>query len=264
MAERLAMKKAFILFVLVALVSVSLLGCRPTVSELEDRISELETALAEKEGEYEKLLAAYEAETGKAYEEESSDMDALLFDEDEVVENFNITKYSYQYSSYDKTVFAECFEIENTSTFNITISGEFHFFDEAGALVSVRTTRHEAIGPNQKTVLSYHQENPYSTCELKLSATLDKEHTSVASDFSYEVTEATDKLIVSLTNNGKYTAESVSALILYLNNGQVVGQSSLGYFDADHEFKPGKTIMREYPPAGVEFDSYKVYLRGQR
>lgn len=186
------------------------------------------------------------------------------FCEQEVIENFNITKYSYQYSVYENTVFAECFEIENTSAFNITISGEFHFFDENGNLASVRTTKHEAVGPNQKTVLSYHQETPYGDCELKLSVTLDTEHISAASDFSYEVIEATDKLFISLTNNGKYTAESVSAQILYFNNGQVVGQSSFGFFDADHEFKPGKTITREYPPVGVEFDSYKVYLRGQK
>ena len=258
------MKKAFILFIVLVLVSVSLLGCRPTVSELEEQISALEAALAEKEGEYEKLLKAYEAETGKAYEEDSSDMDALLFDEDEVAENLNITNYSYRYSVFDKTMSAECFEIENTSTFNITFSGEFHFFDEAGELVSVRTSKQEGIGPNQKTVLSYHQETPYSTCELKLSVTLDKEHISAVSDLSYEVAEAGDKLIVSLTNNGKHTAKSVSALILYFNDNQVVGQTPMGFFDADHEFKPGKTITKEYPPAGVEFDSYKVYLRGQR
>lgn len=258
------MKKAFILFIVLVLVSVSLLGCRPTVSELEDRISELETALTEKEGEYEKLLKAYEAETGKAYEEDSSDMDALLFDEDEVAENLNVTNYSYRYTVSGESLFVECYEIENTSAFNITISGEFHFFDEAGDLVSVRTSKKEGVGPKQKTVFSYHQEKPYSTCELKLSVTLDKEHISAASDLSYEVTEAGDNLIVSLTNNSEYAVESVSALILYFDGNQCVGLGSMGYFDADHEFKAGKTITREYPPAGAEYDSYKIYLRAQR
>lgn len=186
-----------------------------------------------------------------------------VFNEEDVLEDLEITRYSYQYEFYGRTVFAECFEIKNTSSFNIALSGEFHYLDDGRNLVSVGTRTHEAIGPNQKTVLSHHQETPYSDCELKLSATLDKEHISAVSDLSYEVTEANDKLIVSVTNNGKKTAESVSAFVLYSKDGQAVDQDSVVYFDADHEFKPGKTITEEFAPATAEFDSYKIYLHGQ-
>lgn len=258
------MKKAFVLFIILALLSVSLLGCRPTVSELEDRIAELESALAEKDGEYDKLLKAYEAETGKAYDEENPDLDVLLFDEEEVLKQLNITRYTYQFDFYGRTVYSECFEIENTSVFNIALSGEFHYLDENGSLVGVATSTHNAIGPNQTAVIYNRQETPYSDCELKLNATLDKEHISAVSDLSYEVTEANDKLIVSVTNTGKKAVKSVSAFVLYFKDGQVVDMGTQAYFDADHEFKPGKTITNEFAPANVEYDSYKVYLHGQR
>lgn len=186
-----------------------------------------------------------------------------VFSEEVVLEDLNITRYSYQFDFYGRTVFAECFEIENTSAFNIALSGEFHYLDEGGNLVGVETSTHEAVGPKQTVVIYNRQETPYNDCELKLSATLDKEHISAVSDLSYEVTEPGDKLIVSVTNNGKHTAESVSAFVLYFKNGQVVDMGTVAYFDADHEFKPGKTITEEFAPVTAEFDSYKVYLHGQ-
>lgn len=186
-----------------------------------------------------------------------------VFSEEKVIEDLNITNYSYRYTVSGESLFVECYEIENTSAFNITISVEYHFYDEAGDLVSVRTSKDEGIGPGQKTVFVYHQEKPYSACELKLSVTLDTEHISAASDFSYEVAVAGDTPIISLTNNSVHAAHSVSALILYFNGDQCVGFDSRGFFDADHEFKAGKTITREYSPVDVEFDSYRVYLQGQ-
>lgn len=186
-----------------------------------------------------------------------------VFSEEAVLEDLEITRYSYQYDFYGTTVYAECFEIENTSAFNITLSGEFHYLDESGKLVSVGTRTHEAIGPYQKTVLSHHQETPYSDCELKLSVTLDEEHISVADVLSSEVTVVGNKLIIAVTNNGKEAVERVSAFVLYFKDGQAVDQDSVIYFDVDHELKPGKTITNEFAPAAAEFDSYKVYLHGQ-
>ncbi len=186
-----------------------------------------------------------------------------VFNEEDVLEDLEITRYSYQYEFYGRTVFAECFEIKNTSSFNIALSGEFHYLDQNGSLVSVATSTRDAIGPNQTTVFYNRQETPYSNCELKLSATLDEEHISAISDFSYEVTEANDKLIVSVTSNGKTAAEFVSAFILYFKDGQVVDMGTMAYFDADHEFKPGKTITNEFAPVTAVFDSYRVYLHGQ-
>lgn len=186
-----------------------------------------------------------------------------VFSEEVVLEDLEITRYSYQYDFYGRTVYAECFEVENTSAFNIALSGEFHYLDEAGNLKGVATGTHEAIGPNQTVVIYNRQEAPYSDCELKLSVTLDKEHISAVSDLSYEVTEPGDKLIVSVTNNGTLPAESVSAFVLYFKDGQVVDMGTVAYFDVDHEFKPGKTITEEFAPATAEFDSYKIYLHGQ-
>lgn len=186
-----------------------------------------------------------------------------VFNEEDVLEDLEITRYNYQYEFYGRTVYAECFEVENTSTFNIALTGEFHYFDESQSLISVGTRTRDVLGPNQKTVLSHHQETPYSNCELKLSVSLEEERISAASKLSYEVTQVGNKLIIAVTNNSDQTAEFVSAFVFYFKDGQVVDQDSMGLFDVDHEFKPGKTITEEFAPATVEFDSYKVYLHGQ-
>lgn len=186
-----------------------------------------------------------------------------VFNEEDVLEGLEITRYNYQYEFYGRTVYAECFEIENTSAFNIALSGEFHYLDESRNLIGVATSTHKAIGPDQTVVIYNRQETPYSDCKLKLSATLDEKCISAVANLSYAVTEAGDKLIISVTNNSKKTAESVSAFVLYFKNGQVVDMGTVAYFDADHEFKPGKTITNEFAPAAAEFDSYKVYLQGQ-
>lgn len=194
----------------------------------------------------------------------SKSAEPAVFNEEEVLEDLEITRYSYQYDFYGTTVYAECFEIENTSAFNITLSGEFHYLDESGKLVSVGTMTDKGVGPGQKSVLSHHQETPYSDCELKLSVTLDEEHISVADALSSEVTVVGNKLIIAVTNNGKEAVERVSAFVLYFKDGQAVDQDSVIYFDVDHELKPGKTITNEFAPAAAEFDSYKVYLQGQK
>lgn len=193
----------------------------------------------------------------------SKSAEPAVFNEEEVLENLEITRYSYQFDFYGRTVYAECFEIRNLSAFNIALSGEFHYLDKSGNLIGVATSRRDAIGPDQTVVLYKRQETPYSDCELKLSATLDKEHISAVADLSYEVTEASNKLIVSVTNNGKKAVEAVSAFVLYFKDGQVVDMGTTAYFDVDHELKPGKTITNEFAPAAAEFDSYKVYLHGQ-
>ena len=196
---------------------------------------------------------------------QSSDKSAkpAVFNEEDVLEDLEITRYSYQYDFYGRTVYAECFEVENTSAFNIALTGEFHYFDESQNLITVGTRTRDVLGPDQKTVLSHHQETPYSNCELKLSVSLEEERISAASKLSYEITQVGNKLIIAVTNNGDQTAEFVSAFVFYFKDGQPVAQASMGLFDVDHEFKPGKTITEEFAPVTAEFDSYKVYLHGQ-
>ena len=103
----------------------------------------------------------------------------------------------------------------------------------------------------------------FVTMEYELEVSEEEWYDCVQSDLSYEATEAKDKIILSVTNDGDEAAKFVEVSVLFLNGENVVGFSKNYITDDDSELKPGKTIMQEMD-CYEDFDSYQVFFSGRR
>lgn len=112
-------------------------------------------------------------------------------------------------------------------------------------------------------ILFFMPDEKFARMKNELSAEIEDWYECVVSDLSYEYTEAKNKIILSVTNNGAESAEFVQGSVLFFNNGEVVGFSWNYFTDNDSEIKPGKTIKREMD-CREKFDDVKVFLTGRR
>jgi hypothetical protein len=181
------------------------------------------------------------------------------FDEHTVLSQVSVEEYSYstKYWNYAFLVF------KNNSEFNLNLSADVDFFDAAGNLVGTKSDDQEAFEVGTETILYFMPDEKFTKIEYELSVEEEDRFECVISDLSYETTDAKDKIILSVTNNGNEPAEFVEGSVLFFNGGDVVGFSRNYFTDDDHEIKPGKTIKKEMN-CNENFDSVKVYLSGRR
>ncbi|MEG1104036.1 MAG: hypothetical protein RSD78_04240, partial [Oscillospiraceae bacterium] len=85
----------------------------------------------------------------------------------------------------------------------------------------------------------------------------------VQSDLSYKVSNAKNKAIISVTNNGNEAAEFVEYNALFFQKGKLIGCDNGYAIDDDGKLQSGKTINSE-ADCFEEFDDVKVYLTGRR
>jgi hypothetical protein len=74
-----------------------------------------------------------------------------------------------------------------------------------------------------------------------------------------ETSNGAKKVIVKITNNGSILAEFPEATAVFFRGGDVVYVGRQYLTDADHELKPGATIVEEIR-SYEEFDEVRVHL----
>lgn len=179
--------------------------------------------------------------------------------EESIADKLDVTGYSYKsdFSNYFFMV------VKNNSELNAEISVEVNFYDDSGKIVGAKSGSQEALESGHETLLYFMPDEDYATVEYEITAKEETFYECVQSDLTYEATEAKDKIIVSVTNNGEKPAEFAQVSVLFFNGEDVVGFDQNYVTDDDSELKPGKTINKEldcYKP----FDSYLVFLSGRR
>lgn len=202
------------------------------------------------------VTSDYEPQTNKETEkkEEPPKEDSIP-----IVEQLEVEKYSYKSDWFNYFFMA----IKNNSSLNADISVEVNFYDSDGKLVGAKSGSQEAIESGHSVLLYFMPDEDYSSVEYELTAKEETWYECVQSDLTYEATEAKNKIILSVTNNGESAAEFVEASVLFFKGDEVVGFSQNYTTDDDSELKPGKTINKEMD-CYDEFDSYKVFLTGRR
>lgn len=260
--------KKIIALVLVAVMAFGMAGCVKVTDGVPRE--QYEKVVAERDS----LKAQLEAMTGQTVEvddapkETEAEVEAETkkeepkpgkFNEEDILSKLNVTEYSYS-NKYWNYAFLE---IENTSDFDISISADVKFYNEAGELVGAKSAKEDAVESGYPVLMYFMPDEKFDRMEYELSVSEMKYYECVQSDLSYEAAEAKDKVILSVTNNGDEAARFVQAYALFFNGDQPVGFSQ-GYFtDDDIEIKPGKSISKEMD-CREEFDSYKVYLTGRK
>lgn len=176
-----------------------------------------------------------------------------------IADQLEIGGYSYK-SDWSNYFFMT---IKNNSSLNADVFVEVNFYDSDGNIVGAKSGSQEAIESGHSVLLYFMPDEDYASVEYELTAEEETWYECVQSDLTYEATEAKDKIILSVTNNGEEAAEFVEASVLFFKGEDIVGFSQNYTTDSDSELKPGKTINKEMD-CYQEFDSYEVFLTGRR
>lgn len=249
--------KRILLLMLCVMLTIMIVGCSSGISPEEyyavvserDALKEQVEALMQQSGETE--VSGEDSIAEETSKEE--------FDSESVLKQLKITEYHFKNDYWN---FA-CLEIKNDSPYNLNISANVNFYDEDKNLIGAKDDEQGAVESGYSTILYFMPDEDYSDMEYELNVSEEEYFECVQSNLSYKATEAEDKVIVSVTNNGDKAAEFVKAYVLFFKGDSPVGFSSNYVMDDDDELKPGKTISQEMD-CYEEFDSYKVFLSGRR
>lgn len=249
--------KRILMLMLSAMLTIVMVGCSSSISPEEyyavvserDALKEQVEALTQQSGETE--VSGEDSVAEETSKEE--------FDAESVLKQLKVTEYHFK-NDYWNFAFLE---IKNDSPYNLDISADANFYDKDKNLIGAKNNEQEAVESGCSTLLYFMPDEDYSDMEYELNVSEEEYFECVQSDLSYKVTEAEDKVILSVTNNGDKPAEFVEAYVLFFKGDSPVGFSSNYVIDDDSELKPGKTLNQEMD-CYEEFDSYKVFLSGRR
>lgn len=181
------------------------------------------------------------------------------FEAESVLSKLDVSQFSYSTDYWNYAFLV----IKNNSEYNLDITANVTFYNEAGELVGAKSASQEAVESGYDTILYFMPDEAFATMEYELEASEEERFDCVQSDLAYEATEAKDKIILAVTNDGEEAAEYVQASVLFLKGENVVGFSQHYITDDDSELKSGKTIMQEMD-CYEDFDSYQVFFSGRR
>lgn len=249
--------RKLISLVLAGLLLVGVAGCSSGVSqeEYDKVVAERDALLEQIEGMDDSPEIPSEPVTNKADEKETPG----AFEAESVLSKLEVSQFSYS-NDYWNYAFLT---IKNNSEYNLDISANVTFYNEAGELVGAKNASQEAVESGYDTILYFMPDEAFATMEYELEVSEEDQFDCVQSELSYEATEAKNKIILSVTNNGEEAAEFVEASVLFFNGENVVEFSRNYITDDDNELKPGKTIMKEMD-CYEDFDSYQVFFSGRR
>jgi hypothetical protein len=134
--------------------------------------------------------------------------------------------------------------------------------DSDDKIVGTETNYVYAFSDNTEVALGFSCEDSFSKYEYKLKASEIEYYVAVNQDLTCDVNIATNKAVISATNNGSIAAEFVEYYALFFKGDKLV-YTNWGYIDdSDSEIKPGDTVSEE-ASCYEDFDSVKVYLDGR-
>ena len=177
------------------------------------------------------------------------------FNEDEIVKNIKVTSYTYSSYSYNYLLLV----LKNNSKFNCKFEASVDLYDAKGNIVETKSQTVNAFAAGTEVMLKFDSKDKFKKYEYQFSASELTYYTAVTQDLKTTSNIATDKAIVSVTNNGKKAAMWTKANVIFFKGKKVV-YSNLTYIgDSKNEIKPGKT-QRGQVSCYEKFDNVKVYV----
>ena len=149
--------------------------------------------------------------------------------------------------------------LTNESGAACDLSINVDFFDKNGNIVGTTSGYVDAFDNGTTVVTNYYCDDPFAKYEYSVAASETDYYLPVDKDLKVEVSKATNKAIVSITNNGKIAAKYPQYYAFFYKDGKLV-YDNWGYCDdADSEIKPGAT-ERDEASCYEEFDDVKVFV----
>lgn len=195
-------------------------------------------------------------------EKESETLEANepgAFDEEDVISQLEVKKLNL-----DDVV--EILIVNNGSAFDLDeLSVDMLFYDANDEIVGVKDDFQRAVGAGDSVAFVYNvfDLDGYVRAEYEFSVAEKEYLEPVVADLSYDANVTENGVILLVTNNGEYAAELVEATVLFYSGENPVGWGQDFFTDDDFELKPGDTIIEDFE-CYDHFDSYEVYLTGQR
>lgn len=250
--------KKFVSVIFAGLIFVfGLTGCSNGVSQEEyDKVVAEKNALLQQ---IEEMGGTVSVSSENDSMEPNSRKTSGEFDKETVLNELQVSQFKYS-SKFANYAFLT---IKNNSEYNLNITANVTFYNESGALIGAKSANEEAVESGYDTILYFMPDEEFFRMEYELDVSEEKHYDCVISELSFEETEAKNKIILSVTNNGKEAARFVEASVLFFNGNSVVGFSQNYAVDDDSELKPGKTIIKEMD-CYEAFDSYQIFLSGRR
>lgn len=130
-------------------------------------------------------------------------------------------------------------------------------------MIGVDSETQEAVESGYETVFCFMVDDETESLDGEYAVKKETRYDCVLSDLSYESTEAKDKVILSVTNNGDKAADFVKAYVIFFDNSLPVDFDWTYVTDNDSEIKAGRTVKKEIN-CYESFDSYLVFFSGRR
>jgi hypothetical protein len=165
------------------------------------------------------------------------------------------------FDDYSKNVYLL---ITNDSGKDCNLDINVDFFKD-GKIVGTTSNYIDAVAKGTTVCEDFTCDEDFNSYEYKVVASdLSSYEVPVDQDLALEVSQLTNKVIVSLTNNGKTPANYVWYDVFFYKNGKLVDHNYNYCYDDDSEIKPGATVRSECS-TNVEggFDDAKVYFHGE-
>jgi len=184
--------------------------------------------------------------------------DKNLFNAEEIIANLVVEQYSFSDSRRSHAFLV----IENTSEFTLIISATMTVFDSAGNAVGANDSGNNDVPSGEKTILGFSFDDEFSTNEYDISVAEERLYKPVTQNLSFESSSATEKEVITVTNNGDIAAEFVQTNVLFFNGDEPVWFDYAYFTDVDNQIKPGKSISKELS-CHLPYDSTIVIITGR-
>lgn len=180
------------------------------------------------------------------------------FDESKVLSQLQVTTYTMD-TLFSHYAFVE---VTNNSEYDLKISVDLKYYNAAGNLVGADSRSENAIQSGTSVLFYTMPDEDFASIEYELSASEEDFYECVVNNLSYTSVTASNKEIVTITNNGTKPAKFVECYMLFFNGNQVVGFDHNYFTDEDSEIKPGQSITKELD-CYESYDSYIIYFTGR-
>ena len=183
---------------------------------------------------------------------------SVVFNAEEIAKALDVQELHCT-SSYNRWVFLI---IKNTSEFTIEISGSLETFDVNGKILSHNDSSEEAVAPGTETILVFLVDEKFASTKYEISVSEEEYYEPVTQNLTYTSSQAKDKEVVTVTNNGSIAARFVKGHSLFFKGDVIVYYNSTYFKDDDSEIKPGKSITKEIR-SYENYDTARIIFTGR-